>query len=114
MRVRQPTRFTQPALLGLLISLAGLGAVEAQAAAGRIPMGTGATIVQTLSAVGADRESVHRVRLASDSGLHCEWLLEEGHDTGDTLRQEFRYLEAWADLAGAKRPVRAADGSSGR
>jgi outer membrane protein OmpA-like peptidoglycan-associated protein len=103
MLIRQHTRFTRPAPLGLLLSLAALAAAEAQAPPDRIPMGTGATIVQTLSAVGADRESVHRVRLASDSGLHYEWLLEEVHDTGDTLRQEFRYLEAWADLAGAKR-----------
>ena len=39
---------------------------------------------------------VRWVRLASDSGLHYEWLLEEVHDNGDTVRQEFRYLEAWA------------------
>ena len=88
---------------GIILSLAALGAAEAQAPAGRIPLGTGAAIVQTLSAVGADRESVHRVRLASDSGLHYEWALEEIHDNGDTLRQSFRYLEAWADLADAKR-----------
>jgi outer membrane protein OmpA-like peptidoglycan-associated protein len=94
---------TRPAPLGLFLSLAALGGAEAQAPGGRIPMGTGATIVQTLSTANADRESVHRVRLASDSGLHYEWLLEEVHDTGDTLRQEFRYLEAWADLADAKR-----------
>jgi outer membrane protein OmpA-like peptidoglycan-associated protein len=89
--------------LGLLLSLAAPAVAEAQAPAGRIPMGTGAAIVQTLSAVGADRESVHRVRLASDSGLHYEWQLEEVHDTGDTLRQAFRYLEAWTDLVDAKR-----------
>ena len=89
--------------LGLLLSLAALAEAQGQAPPGRIPMGTGAAIVQTLSAVGADRESVHRVRLASDSGLHYEWVLEEVHDNGDTLRQELRYLEAWADLAGAKR-----------
>ena len=63
--------------LSSLLSLAALAAAEAQAPAGRIPMGTGAAIVQTLSAVGLDRESVHRVRLASDSGLHYEWSLEE-------------------------------------
>ena len=90
--------------LGLLLSFAGLDLAGAQAPAGRIPMGTGAAIVQTLSAVGAERESVHRVRLASDSGLHYEWSFEEiHHDTGDTLRQEHRYLEAWTDLANAKR-----------
>jgi outer membrane protein OmpA-like peptidoglycan-associated protein len=88
---------------GIILSLGALGAAEAQAPAGRIPLGTGAAIVQTLSAVGADRESVHRVRLASDSGLHYEWRLEEVHDTGDTLRQAFRYLEAWTDLVDAKR-----------
>jgi outer membrane protein OmpA-like peptidoglycan-associated protein len=66
-------------------------------------MGTGATIVQTLSAVGGDRESVHRVRLASEEGLHYEWFLEEVHGTGDTVRQDFHYLEAWSDLADAKR-----------
>ena len=42
-------------------------------------------MMATLSAVGADRESVHRVRLASDSGLHYEWALEEVHDNGDTV-----------------------------
>jgi outer membrane protein OmpA-like peptidoglycan-associated protein len=103
MLLRQRIRFTRPAPLGLFLSLAALGGAEAQAPVGRIPMGTGATIVQTLSTTNADRESVHRVRLASDSGLHYEWRLEEVHDTGDTLRQEFRYLEAWADLADAKR-----------
>jgi outer membrane protein OmpA-like peptidoglycan-associated protein len=80
-----------------------VGLAAAQAPAGRIPLGTGAAIVQTLSAVGSDRESVHRVRLVSDSGLHYEWRLEEVMDTGDTVRQEFRYLEAWVDLDGAKR-----------
>lgn len=75
----------------------------AQAPAGRIPLGTGATIVQTLSAVGADRESMHQVRLASDSGLHYEWRLEEVHDNGDTVRHEYRYLEGWADLADSRR-----------
>ena len=103
MLLRQRIRFTRPAPLGLFLSLAALGGAEAQAPVGRIPMGTGATIVQTLSTANADRESVHRVRLASDSGLHYEWRLEEVHDTGDTLRQEFRYLEAWTDLAAAKR-----------
>ncbi|HEU4828378.1 MAG TPA: OmpA family protein [Gemmatimonadales bacterium] len=78
-------------------------AAEAQAPAGRIPLGTGATIVQTLSTPTAERESVHRVRLASDSGLHYEWRLEEVHDNGDTLRQEFRYFEASRDIAGARR-----------
>jgi outer membrane protein OmpA-like peptidoglycan-associated protein len=87
----------------LLLALAPFGLGEAQAPAGRIPMGTGATIVQTLSTPTADRESVHRVRLASDSGLHYQWILEEVYQTGDTVRQEYRYLEAWADLADAKR-----------
>ena len=84
-----------PALLPL--------AAAAQAPTGRIPLGTGATIVQTLAAVGADRESVYSIRLASDSGLHYEWVFEEVHPNGDTLRQEFRYLEAWNDLASAGR-----------
>jgi outer membrane protein OmpA-like peptidoglycan-associated protein len=66
-------------------------------------MGTGATIVQTLSTPTAERESVHFVRLASDSGLHYEWRLEEVHENGDTLRQLFKYLEAWDDVAGARR-----------
>ncbi len=81
----------------------GAGSAEAQAPAGRIPLGTGATIVQTLSTPTAERESVHLVRLASDSGLHYEWRLEEVHTTGDTLRQEYRYFEAWSDVAGAHR-----------
>lgn len=82
---------------------AAAASAEAQAPTGRIPLGTGATIVQTLSTPTAERESVYRVRLASDSGLHYEWRLEEVHDNGDTLRQEFRYLEAWKDIEGAKR-----------
>ena len=89
--------------LGFVLSAVAFGVAEAQAPAGGIPMGTGATIVQTLSTVDADRESVHRVRLASDSGLHYEWRFEEVHEKGDTVRQAFRYLEAWADLADAKR-----------
>src|SRR5678810_289769 len=75
----------------------------AQAPAGRIPLGTGATIVQTLSTPTAERESIYRVRLASASGLHFEWQSEEVHDNGDTLRAEFRYLEAWADIDTARR-----------
>ena len=76
---------------------------RAQAPTGRIPLGTGAAIVQTLSTPTAERESVYLVRLASDSGLHYEWRLEEVHDDGDTLRMEFRYLEAWTDIANAQR-----------
>lgn len=75
----------------------------AQAPSGGIPLGTGATIVQTLSTPNADRESIHRVRLASESGLHYEWGLEEVDHNGDTLKAEFRYLEAWNDIASAKR-----------
>ena len=82
---------------------AAAASAAAQAPAGRIPLGTGATIVQTLWTPTAERESVHRVRLASDSGLHYEWRFEEVHASGDTLRQEFRYLEAWHDIAGARR-----------
>ena len=77
--------------------------LAAQAPAGRIPLGTGATIVQTLSTPTAERESVHQVRLASDSGLHYQWRFEEVHTDGDTLRREYRYLEAWPDIAGARR-----------
>lgn len=78
-------------------------AATAQAPAGRITMPTGTTFVQTLSAVGAERESLHRVRLASDSGLHYEWSFVEVHDNGDTLRATHRYFEAVADLATAYR-----------
>src|SRR5687767_6918250 len=99
-----PTLARIRASVGAACVFAGsAAAADAQAPSGRIPLGTGATIVQTLSAVGADRESVHSVRLASDSGLHYEWRLEEVHDNGDTLRQELRYLEAWTDLADARR-----------
>ena len=85
-------------------ALAAFGsAAEAQAPAGGIPLGTGATIVQTLSAVGAERESVHFVRLASDSGLHYEWRMEEVHENGDTLRQLFKYFESSQDVSSARR-----------
>lgn len=82
---------------------AAAASAEAQAPAGRIMLGTGSTIVQTLSTPTAERESVHLVRLAADSGLHFEWRLEEVHDDGDTLRQEFRYFEARKDVASAHR-----------
>ncbi|HET7427007.1 MAG TPA: hypothetical protein VFJ50_08190, partial [Gemmatimonadales bacterium] len=72
----------------VLLSVGALATAEAQTPPARVPMGTGATIVQTLSAVGGDRESVHRVRLASEEGLHYEWFLEEVHGTGDTVRQD--------------------------
>ena len=89
----------------LLSSLLPLWAVAAtaQAPAGRITMSTGATFVQTLSAVRGERESVHRVRLAADSGLHYEWSFEEVHDNGDTLKGSYRYFEARTDLATARR-----------
>ena len=94
---------SRPSLWGVCVLTASAAVADAQAPAGRIPLGTGATIVQTLSTPTAERESVHLVRLASDSGLHYEWRLEEVHENGDTLRQEFRYLEAWTDIAGAHR-----------
>lgn len=78
-------------------------AASAAAADAQVPLRTGATIVQTLSTPTAERESVHRVRLASDSGLHFEWLSEEVHHDGDTLRNEFRYFEASADVDTAGR-----------
>src|SRR5690606_25735082 len=89
-------------LLAACVVAASVTPAAAQAPAGRIPLGTGATIVQTLSTDDADRESMHQVRLASDSGLHYEWRLEEVHDNGDTLRQQFRYLEGWSDLADSR------------
>jgi outer membrane protein OmpA-like peptidoglycan-associated protein len=90
--------------LWIACALAALStAAEAQAPTRLIPMGTGATIVQTLSAVGAERESVHSVRLASDSGLHYEWRLEEVHENGDTLRQLFKYFESSQDVSEARR-----------
>ncbi len=88
------------------IAIAGVLAVAAPVrgqAPARVPLGAGATIVQTLSAAGGDRESVHEVRSVSDSGLHYEWRLEEVSQQGDTTRQQFRYLEAWGDLATAHR-----------
>ena len=81
----------------------GAASAEAQAPAVRVPLGTGATIVQTLSLPAGERESVYLVRLAADSGLHYEWRMEEVHDDGDTLRREYRYFEAWRDVAGAHR-----------
>jgi hypothetical protein len=96
-------RFIPRSLLAVLASCAASAPAGAQQPVGGIPLGTGATIVQTLASAGADRESVHRVRHASDSGLHYEWTLEEVHKTGDTVRQQFRYLEAWVDLEGAGR-----------
>ena len=83
----------------LVVILAAL----APAAAAQVPLRQGTAIVQTLSASNGERESVHRVRLASDSGLHFEWVLEEVHDNGDTLRNEFRYFEASADVDTAGR-----------
>ena len=94
---------SRASLWGACVLSASAAAAEAQAPTGHIPLGTGATIVQTLWTPTAERESVHLVRLASDSGLHYEWRLEEVHDNGDTLRQEFRYLEAWDDIARAHR-----------
>src|SRR5262245_56677010 len=63
----------------------------------------GATIVQTLTFEGGDRESVHQVTLASPEGLRFEWNLIEAHAAGDTVRQVVRYLEATTDLAAAHR-----------
>jgi hypothetical protein len=93
----------RPSLWAACVVAASVTPAAAQAPTGRIPLGTGATIVQTLSTPTAERESVHLVRLASDSGLHYEWRLEEVHANGDTLREEYRSLEAWTDIAGARR-----------
>jgi outer membrane protein OmpA-like peptidoglycan-associated protein len=89
-------------LLPALLMLPAVAAT-AQAPGERITLTTGATFVQTLAAVGAERESLHRVRLASDSGLHYEWSFVEVHDNGDTLRSAHRYFESVADLATAHR-----------
>lgn len=75
----------------------------AQAPAGLVPMRTGTAIVQTLSTATAERESVHLVTAAADSGLHFEWRLEEVHDDGSTQSAVFRYFEARADVDTAGR-----------
>ena len=53
---------TRTSLWAACVVALGAGSAEAQAPAGRIPLGTGATIVQTLSTPTAERESVHLVR----------------------------------------------------
>jgi len=89
--------------LGLVLLLGGsAGAAAAQQRALPLPLTTGATIVQTLTFEGGDRESVHQVALASPEGLRFEWNFTEAH-AGDTARQTLRYLEAATDLAGAHR-----------
>ncbi len=89
---------------GLMLSLGvAIGGAEGQQSALPLPLPTGATIVQTLTFEGGDRESVHQVRLASPEGLRFEWNLTEAHAAGDTIRQVFRFLEATADLAAAHR-----------
>ncbi len=91
-------------LFASVLSLALANArAEGQQSALPLPLTTGATIVQTLSFEGGDRESVHAIRLASDDGLHFEWSLIEVHAAGDTSRQSFRYFEAANDVAAAHR-----------
>jgi outer membrane protein OmpA-like peptidoglycan-associated protein len=75
----------------------------AQAPAGLVPMRTGTAIVQTLSTATVERESVHLVTAAADSGLHFEWRSEEVYDNGDTQSAVFRYFEARADVDTAGR-----------
>jgi len=78
-------------------------AAEAQAPTGLVPIRTGTAIVQTLSTPTAERESVHLVTAASDSGLHFEWRYDEVHDGGGKLSGVFRYFEARADVDTAGR-----------
>ena len=101
--MREPLVMKRAGLWTACAIVASATAAEAQAPGGLVPIGTGTAIVQTLSTPNAERESVHLVTAATDSGLHFEWRYEEVHDDGDTLTNVFRYFEARADVDTAAR-----------
>jgi outer membrane protein OmpA-like peptidoglycan-associated protein len=82
----------------LLVGATVPSGANAQKSPLALPPATGMSIVQTLSTVEGDRESVHTVTEATARGLRWNWQLVEVQASGDTMRQQFRYAELQADI----------------
>jgi outer membrane protein OmpA-like peptidoglycan-associated protein len=87
-------------VLGLVLAPTGFnaGTIVAQKPSLPLPLPTGTSIVQTLSTSNAERESVHLVQESSPRSIRWSWSLVEIHETGDTVRREYRYTELAADI----------------
>ena len=95
----------RPAVAAAVLALGGLWCPEdspAQAAI-PLPLPQGATVVTTLSFPEGERESFMNVKEVSPTGTRWTWNLVEIHTQGDTVKQEFAFVESTADVAAAFR-----------
>jgi len=68
-----------------------------------LPLPQGATVVQTLWTPDAERESFLTAQEVSPKGTKWTWSLLEVHAAGDTVKEEFAFVEGAADVADAFR-----------
>lgn len=101
-----PSRLQHPSgvgPIGLLVLVLSGPPAAGQTRGLPLPPTAGVTLVQTLASSDGDRESVHTVVENRPDGLLWMWSLIEITATGDTIRERFRYEEAFRDLADAIR-----------
>ncbi len=81
----------------------GAGALLSQQPALPLPLPQSATVVQTLWTPDAERESFLTAQEVSPKGTKWTWNLVEVHAAGDTVKEEFAFVEGTADVADAFR-----------
>ena len=95
----------RPAVVAAVLALGGFWSPEDSRAQAPIPLPLpqGATVVTTLSFPEGERESFMNVKEVSPTGTRWTWNLVEIHTQGDTVKQEFAFVESTADVADAFR-----------
>jgi outer membrane protein OmpA-like peptidoglycan-associated protein len=68
-----------------------------------LPLPQGSTVVTTLSFPEGERESFMNAKEVSPTGTRWTWNLVEIHTQGDTIKEEFAFVESTADVADAFR-----------
>ena len=68
-----------------------------------LPLPQGSTVVTTLSFPEGERESFVNAKEVSPTGTRWTWNLVEIHTQGDTIKEEFAFVESTADVADAFR-----------
>jgi outer membrane protein OmpA-like peptidoglycan-associated protein len=94
------------------LALSSSGSLLAQQQALPLPLAQGATVVQTLWTPDTERESFLTAQEVSPKGTKWTWNLIEVHAQGDTVKEEFAFVEGTADVADAFR-IRTFHGKQG-
>ena len=91
--------------VALWLSVALAGALPGQSPRHPLPLPlpAGAVVVQTLNFTGGERESFMSLDEVSQKGVRYLWQLREVTAAGDTLKEEYDFFEAAADVAAASR-----------